>query len=239
MRAERKYSQIADDEIAEMREHYQAKGRALEADKGKGDLESIVKERGYSPPQPEESVSPPMAVQPPSSVIVEESKPNPPPDDSAMAETDVEGPNGVKVRNIFRDRQETPSLPTWDEHAERRRRSSDRPYVIHRDERHEMEGYSEVSLTYYAKDDVLCDETDEIMDPARRDDAVGEANLDRFGHGSGEPEIVYIRNDNLEIMYEIVRSPNSYAEEVHGFQHESWARDNLEKMRSRERYEDE
>src|SRR3954468_11122927 len=41
-KAETKYSKISDDEIAEMRDHYQAKTRALEGKNQKDDLESIV-----------------------------------------------------------------------------------------------------------------------------------------------------------------------------------------------------
>jgi hypothetical protein len=230
-----KYQEIADGEIEEMREHYLAKGRALEAQKGKGELSEIVKEKGYASPEPTTSASPPMAVQPPSSVMASEDEAaGEPPDDSEMAVNSVEGANGVKTRNIFREAVPE-ELPQWDLDAELKRRGPDHPYVIHRDEIHDTEGYDNISFTYYASDDVLCNERDEVIDPADRDNLVGEANLDRFGHGSGDPSIVYIRNDNLEIMYEIVRSPNSYAEEVHGFRHEAWDRGNLERMRRRER----
>jgi hypothetical protein len=64
--------------------------------------------------------------------------------------------------------------------------------------------------------------TDEVIDPDNRDNLVGDKNLDRFGHGSNDAFIVYIRNDQLEIVYEVVLSPNSYAEEVHGFSHEGY-----------------
>lgn len=234
LKAEKEADARADDEIAEMREHYAAKGRALEAEMGKGDLEKLVQEKGYSSPEPKMSASPPMAVQPPSSVVE--------PDDSAMAVNDVEGANGVKdrgetaVRNVFRDNRETAS-PTWDQQQELKRRNPDAPYVIHRDEVQTMDAYSDVSYTYYAADDVLCNERDEVVDPAERDDLVGEANLERFGHGSGDASIVFIRNDHLEIVYEIIRSPNSFAEEVHGFKHEAWDRGNLERMRRKERDE--
>jgi hypothetical protein len=63
--------------------------------------------------------------------------------------------------------------------------------------------------------------------------------LDRFGHGSNDPSIVYIRNDTLEIIYEVVKSPHYYAEEVHGFKHEDLYRGNLERMRARERDDNE
>jgi hypothetical protein len=236
-KAETKYSKIADDEIVVMREHYQMKARAAEGTAQKSALSALVEDRGYSSP----SENPPMAVQPPDKVIISEDERagEPTDDDSAMAEDEVEGPNGVKpqepeVRNIFRERDARVIEHEWDYHEEKKHRSPDVPYVIHYDERHEMD-YQEVTLTYYSGDDVLCDERDSVMDEAERERLVGEKNLGRFGHGSNDPSIVYVRNDDLELVYEVVLSPNSYAEEVHGFSHEGYDRGNLKRMRVRER----
>jgi hypothetical protein len=178
-----------------------------------------------------------MAVQPPGRVIEAEDERAGEPDDdddSEMAADDVEGPQGVRqppseppIRNIFRDR-DGEYEDVWDYHEERKHRSPDVPYVIHYDERHEMD-YQDVTLTYYEVDDVLCDERDTVVDPDDRNRLIGE------GHGSNDAAIVYIRNDQLEIMYEVIKSPNSFAEEVHGFSHEGYDRGNLERMRARER----
>lgn len=241
-KAEKAANGRADAEIADMREHYVAKGKSLDAQAGKTDLATIVAERGYETPEPVKSEAPPMAVQPPRQVVdAEDAMAGEPPDDSEMAENDVEGPNGIKsrdeaaVRNIFREHGRA-AVPEWIPAEERKRRSPDHPYVVHYDERHDMEGYSDVSFTYYAADDVLCNERDEVVDPDHeRDGLVGEANLERFGHGNPDPNTVFIRNDHLEMLIEINRSPNSFAEEVHGFSHEAWDRGNLEKMRRRER----
>ena len=217
---ETKYSKIADAEIDEMREHYQAKIVAAEAKAQKlAPVKDIVTERGYSTP---EEAPPPMAVQPPPEV----------------AENEVEEPRLVEpeTRNLF---QEAEITHEWDWHEERKKRSPDIPYVIHADERFETEEYSDVTLTFYDGDGVLCNERDEIVDPKDIDRLVGEKNLERFGHGSNDASIVYIRNDALEIVYEVVKSPNSYAEEVHGFHHDSTYYRNLERMRSRERDEQE
>lgn len=221
-RLETKYSQLADAEIAEMREHYQAKARAMESEAAKRPVEDIVKERGYSSPAAE-PVSPPMAVQPPAPLVEEEKQSETP---------------EPEVRNIFkeRDAQEAEVPPVeheWNYHEELRRRSPDEPYVIHYDERDEMD-YQVVTLTYYDGDDVMCDERDTVIDEEERNRLVGESNLNRFGHGSNDPSVVYVRNDKLELVYEVVKSPNNYAEEVHGFSHDSYSR-NLERMRTRER----
>jgi len=219
-KAETKYSKIADDEIAEMRDHYREKATALEAEAAKRPVEEIVRERGYSSSNAD-TTAPPMAVQPPAAVRESE---------------DEDSEPEVQNRNVF---EEARVEYEWDYHEERRRRSPDIPYVIHYDELHEIEAYSEVSLTYYEGDDVLCNERDEIVDPDERNDLVGEKNLERFGHGSNDASIVYVRNDKLQIVYEVVKSPNSYAEEVHGFNHDANYRGNLERMRARERDETE
>lgn len=213
---ETKYNQMAAEEIAEMREHFHAKATALENTESKGDLQSIIREKGYAP-EPEAS-TPPMVVTPPSAVVerAEEAKEDeadgvetPPP-----ADEDPE----PEVRNIFKDNP--PPEDTWDWHKERSQRSPLRPYVIHREERDEQEAYEGVTFTYYEADDVVCNERDEPLDAEEREQIIGETNLEKFGHGSGDATTVYIRNDKLEMDVEVVRSPNSYAEEVHGFEPE-------------------
>lgn len=240
-RLEAKYAQISADEIESMAEHYRDKARSLEAQAAKRPIDEIVKERGYASPDAKTS-SRPMAVQPPQAVLESEDERAGGPDDSVMAEDEVEGPSGVKPhqpveRNIFRDHGDVEF--EWNYHEERKRRTPDAPYVIHYDEREEMEGYHVMTLTYYTEDDVLCDERDNPVDPAERNDLIGEVNLERFGHGSNDPSVVFVRNDKLEIVYEVVRSPNSYSEEVHGIRHDSGLRGNLERMRARERDEQE
>jgi len=229
-RASTKYAQIADAEIADMRRHYTEKGKALEAEAAKGDLESIVVERGYEPTGEEK---PPMAIQPPKAVTI---------DLEEVEEERIEGPDGIKrtpeeLRNIFKDAEITHE---WDWQEERKNRSPDKPYVVHYDERTEFD-YQSVTLTYYAGDNVLCNERDEPIDPEyERDNLIGEGNLDRFGHGSNDANVVYVRNDKLELVFEICYAPGYFAEDVHGFSHsdiESYK--NLERMRVRERDESE
>lgn len=213
-RLETKYNQIAEDEIAEMREHYRAKSVALENTVMKPELDDIVREQGYS-------VEPPMAVAPPTSVN-EAARAAREEDEAADEEEptnnadDLEGE--PEVQNIF-EKDDPQEGGGWDYHVERSRRSPLKPYVIHRDEKNEHDAYEEMTYTYYEADDVLCNERDEVIAGQERDALIGEANLERFGDGSGDPSIVYIRNDKLEAVIEVVRSPNSYAEEVHGFSH--------------------
>ena len=214
-----KYNEIAQEEIEAMRDHYHSKTVALESRVRKEvmteDLDKIVVEQGYSEKPGDISDGPPMAVQPPDVDIVEP----------------------TQVRNIFRDRPEPPVEEfVWSFAEEHKRRDPNLPYVIHYDEIHEMD-YQQVELTYYDGDGVLCNDRDEIFDPEDLDRVIGEKNLDRFGHGSNDPLVVYIRNDNLELIYEISKTDQSYAEAVHGFTKESWEPKNRLRERQRERDE--
>jgi hypothetical protein len=202
-----KYHQIAAEEVAEMRQHYNDKTMALENREEKTRLEEVIRDSGYSS-------EPPMAVTPPTSVVdaardlAEEEAPQ-----TRVEEVDAE----PEVRNIFHDNVVNDE---WDYHRELAGRSPLRPYVIHRDERDEQTAYDSVTYTYYEEDDVLCNESDEPMSAEDRERVLGETNLNRFGHGSGDANIVYIRNDQLDMDCEVIRSPNSYTEEVCGFEPE-------------------
>ena len=92
-------------------------------------------------------------------------------------------------------------------------RNPDEPYVIHQDERRESPGYAEVAYTYYAGDDVLVDENNIPL--PHGDLIVGQENL-KFGHGADDENVVFVRNEKLELIMEICRTPKSYEEEVLG-----------------------
>lgn len=74
--------------------------------------------------------------------------------------------------------------------------------------------YVQVQLTYYAGDDTLCDEADVIL--AGVDSLVGEENLAKFGYMTEDPNALYVRNERLQIDYEISRSAGTYKFEVLG-----------------------
>ena len=95
----------------------------------------------------------------------------------------------------------------WNSAEERANRTPDEPYVIHQDEfNHEENGYSHVTYTYYNTDDVLVDE-DNIPLP-HADLIVGQDNL-KFGHGADDPDVVFVRNDRIEVEMEICRLPQA------------------------------
>jgi hypothetical protein len=88
------------------------------------------------------------------------------------------------------------------------------PHVISLQEHLRNETFSKVSLTYYSVDDVLVDENEMPIEDVEA--TVGQDNLDKFGHRSKDPRIVYVRNEKLEIDYEIIRHDGSFGELVHG-----------------------
>lgn len=104
----------------------------------------------------------------------------------------------------------------WDYDEEMSKRTPDRPYVIHVDEfRDDNKEYSKISLDYYVVDDVVVDERNMLL--PNTDDILGEDNLKRFGDGSGDTEIVYIRNEKLESDFEVTKTLGDYVADVYGY----------------------
>lgn len=193
-RVREKYQQIAENEIDEMRQHFRQRAIAKETKPQISELSKRVTELGYS----------------------DQENPGTP---NIPTREQLEASQGS--RNIFTDsdRPDTAIYETWDYEEEKVAREArpDRPFVIHYDERGEA-GFEEIQLTYYSGDDVLCDDKDHVVD--NQDLIVGLANLDKFGHGSGSPDVIFVRNPEMKIDIEVNRSPNSYVEEVHGIKHE-------------------
>jgi hypothetical protein len=124
-------------------------------------------------------------------------------DNEVAAHSDEE----ANVVNIFAVRDET-----WDYEVELANRSPEKPYIIHRDEYFSDEmGYSQTTITWYDGDHILCDEDDApIYNPEK---IVGEL---KFGHGSNDPNVVYIRNEVLGAEYEVLFDGGHYLVEVLG-----------------------
>lgn len=140
------------------------------------------------------------------------------PDD--VVETIIEDQKYAKMETVDKHYEnvfvEASKAKVFDLGEEVKTRTADRPYVISADEYFRNDtNYEQENLNYYDKDGVLCHENDEeIIDG---DDIVGDDNLLRFGDGSNDPNVVYVRNDRREREYEIIRTRGSYAEIVHGF----------------------
>lgn len=94
-------------------------------------------------------------------------------------------------------------------------RDTTKPYVISLEEfRDDNETYSKISVTYYVLDDTLTDERDA---PIRDTSIVGADYQELFGQDSDDPDIVHIRNDKLQVDFEIARKEESYTHSVLGY----------------------
>lgn len=205
---QKKYEDLATKEITEAKAYYARLNKAEPYDTPGGALEALG-ERGreaadavlaYRGETPE-SEAEPVAV--------------------------VEEETTIKRTNIFTEAAKA----DWDQDQEQSKRDAhpDEPFILHHDEWVENEpDYQQVSLTYYAEDDVLCDEKEQPIPSI--DETVGEDNLTRFGHGSQDNRMLYVQNDRIQMMFEIIKNEGSYAETVAGYiKHED--RPRIMKMR--------
>lgn len=191
-RLETKYEKRAEDEIDKMRDHFRQRLVVREDKPELSDLNKRVAALGYR------ETKPPVPVQEPGGLNT--------------------GPQEEVVqRNVFQmDDTSKSAEEGWDYEVELEARKGKEIYIIHQDE-YGAEDNEEITLSYYGGDDILCDASDRIID----DQAKLVANcLDRFGHGSGDKNTVYVRNETLGIDLEVIKSDKTYAEEVHGFKHE-------------------
>jgi len=185
-------------EVEMIREVYQQKAIAAEP---KPSVEEIIEARGYSTKADEPT-------------LIEQDVPR------LKAPVPVQEPSPEPV-SIPVDTDSTDSTdPDWIYAEELAARTENAPYVIHQEEfEGDGTGYDRVSYTYYSVDDVLVDDSDTHPIP-HADEIVGQNNL-KFGHGSEDPNIVYICNDRLQLLIEISRSPGSYEQEVLGLENDN------------------
>lgn len=205
----------ADEEITAMRELYQQKMVAME-NSDKPSPAEAVREHGHSLPDPGNI---PDYGNPSGGVTNYSTFPVP-----QERERSLPAPVPVMMPVVPVILDDLPENPTgtsksknagWSYPQEMENRTEEQPYVIHQDEyTAATKGYSRVTYTYYEPDGVLVDEADERPVP-HGDLVVGQENL-KFGHGTDDADVVFVRNDRLEIDIEICRSSKSYEEEVLG-----------------------
>jgi hypothetical protein len=147
--------------------------------------------------------------------------------DAELALEEDELEDADEIVNIFAGTDEE-----WDYDLEISRRGSD-PYTLHVDEfvANELD-YDQHTMTYYVGDDILADEND--VPVYNYSTIVGNLN---FGHGSKDPNLVYIRSENLRTEWEIIRHTGWFEVEVRGLEIESQYEDQeLRHARSPQRF---
>lgn len=115
--------------------------------------------------------------------------------------------DGDKTEDEGEDADDSPPPPLV--------RDTTKPYVITLAEfSEENETYSKITLTYFTTDDTLCDERDA---PIRDTTIIGVGFEDLFGQDSDDPDVLYVRNDKLQVDFEIARRNESYTQTVLGY----------------------
>lgn len=121
------------------------------------------------------------------------------------------------TQNVFVEASKNKDPRDWDLNAEIEDRAlnPDIPFAIGFEEFNENEaGHEQTTLTYYSEDDTLVDAQDKPIDSV--DYTIGDDNLNRFGDGSGDPNVVYVRNPKIEMDFEVIRENGSYQKAVFG-----------------------
>ncbi len=193
-----KYEELAESEIDQMREHFRAQIIAREEKPALEELQGVVENAGYSTPN---TAAEPLL---------------------PVADPIVSEPEKTEQYNVFRDHNQaeiagdgwdyTTELANRIEHQGRKR-----PYVIHEDEQHELD-YNETEFSYYEGDDVVCDSENRIV--SNPEAVIGEDFREKFGHGAEDPNVCFVRNDELAADIEVTRWEAMYSVEVQGLEEE-------------------
>lgn len=102
----------------------------------------------------------------------------------------------------------------YDAELEAEKKDDGKPYIITiADYMSGDSGCAQITVTYYEGDDIVANEIDIPFE--KYEERLGEDNL-YFGCGSSDPTIVYIRNEELGEEYEVVRSKGTFEQEVAG-----------------------
>lgn len=203
----------AEREILEIRDHYQQKIIAAEA-QDKPSVKEIVAEKGYDTAS---EVDLPSKY---GSVDVRPTRPPVPVQESPRGPfppREIPTPIDPSARVFRTESAEKDKDEDWDYTIELARRNDLEPYIIHQDEHLLNEsGYSQVSYIYYSIDDVLVDEDDPTTILNNRENLIGKEALERFGHGADDYNLVHVRNSELQMEFVINRISGSWEEEVLG-----------------------
>lgn len=129
----------------------------------------------------------------------------------ANAQMDAAEPSEEVKQSIFSRHDDW----NWEHEVEVRNMTAG-PYIITKEEYLEESDptWTQMTATWYEADEMLVD--DAGLEPVFNwSDRVGQIMF-RWGHGSGDPNVVYIRNPDEQIEWEIMRHTGAASEEVHG-----------------------
>lgn len=105
--------------------------------------------------------------------------------------------------------------------AEQESPSEDEPeeeiFTVSEEEMETYDNFEDISLTYYAEDDILCDDQEQVIEDPEA--IIGDA-LTKFGVKSGYPDTVYVINKRVRAIFEVLMVEGSYQEIVLGMKNE-------------------
>lgn len=96
---------------------------------------------------------------------------------------------------------------------------TDHPYIIDVEKLADPDNsHCKTLWTYYTEDDTMANEQEEIVPNPQ--DILGDNFRSQFGVGSGDPDMVFIRNNKLGYDYEVTRVQKKYSVVVAGVSEE-------------------
>jgi len=199
---ELKYADISEKEISDAKEFYSRHYKTAQFATVEGTVEAL-KENGSSVALENAAMAlltyQGVVADDPIDTLIDEMDDVSRDDDSGLVEV---------AKNVFTD---AGTIEDFDYEKELENRDPEVPYVITEDEYNQNEfEYDQVEYVFYLQDRVLANERDQVIEQ----EIVDDANLKRFGYGSNDPNVVYIRNVKLSLDITILRSTGSYAKEV-------------------------
>lgn len=90
-------------------------------------------------------------------------------------------------------------------------------FTVSEEEMETYDNFEVINLTYYAEDDILCDDQEQVIEDP---EAIIGAALTKFGVKSGHPNTVYVINKRVRAIFEVLMVEGSYQEIVLGMKHE-------------------
>lgn len=136
----------------------------------------------------------------------------------------LKNPIEIKTENVF-DKDE-PQLSEWEKYLQDERPAlveAEKPYILSAYEFYtgpDKDDYENITIAYFAGDDTLADDAEHIVSDV--ENLIGKANLTRFGLGSDDPNVLYVRNETRKVDWEISLDHRGYAEVVVGLQGEPY-----------------
>jgi hypothetical protein len=133
-------------------------------------------------------------------------------------------PSPVVIRQSEREERQAELAATPE-------RDRSQPYVISHEEFFEEQlAYSKLSITYYVADETLADDKDGVIPNTHA--TVGPGFTTKFGQLSGDPNVLFVRNERIEVDFEITKDQRSYTEVVLGYGNPSNIKKTIRKPRN-------